>query len=244
MRITILLLVASLLPAAADLQAQRRGTPARGGTATLAIVVTDPDGAPIDQVKVTAQGPASRSSTTEHGKIAFEGLPPGTYLIRFEHEDYVTRERELTARAGPPTDVKVTMTPVPPPPPPPKPAPPVEAPPAVNAQPVSIDISNFIEKNFVGRAPSKTSPLACSGGGPAELIQVREPLSHEAHADADEFLYVVAGAGGASIGGRQVLVQTGGFLLVPRGTTHAFSARGRTPLVVLAIRAGGKCLTE
>ncbi len=241
-RITPLLLAAALLlPATADAQAQRRRTTARGGTATLAISVTDPAGAPIDQVKVTVEGPASRSSTTEHGRIAFEGLPPGTYLLRFEREDYVTRERELTARAGAPTQVKVTMTAVPPPP---KPVPPVEPAPPVNAQPVLIDISNFIEKNFVGRAPAKTSPLACSAGGPAELIQIREPLSHQAHADADEFLYVVAGAGGASIAGRQELVQTGAFLLVPRGASHAFSSRGRTPLVLLAIRAGGKCGSE
>ncbi len=240
MRITLLLLAAAfLLPAASDAQAQRRGS---GGTATLAIVVTDPAGAPIDQVKVSVQGPASRASSTEHGRIVFEGLPPGTYLLKFEREDFVTRERELTARAGAPTDVKVTMTPVPPPPP--KPVPPVEAAPPVNAQPVSIDITQFIEKNFVGRAPAKTSPLACSAGGPAELVQIREPLAHQPHADADEFLYVVAGSGGASIAGRQELVQAGGFLLVPRGATHAFSARGRTPLILLSIRAGGKCAAD
>lgn len=244
MRITTLLVAAALLlPATAGAQAQRRRVPAKGGNATLAVVVTDPGGAPIDQVKVTVQGPASRTSTTEHGRIAFEGLPAGTYLLRFEHEDYVTRERELTARAGAPTDVKVTMTPVPPPPP--KPVPPPEpAAPTVSVQPVTIDLTTFIEKNYVGRAPSKTSPLACSGGGPAELIQIREPVSHEAHGNADEFLYVVAGSGGASIGGKQELVQAGGFLLVPRGTTHAFSARGRNPLVLLAIRAGGKCGTD
>jgi mannose-6-phosphate isomerase-like protein (cupin superfamily) len=240
MRITPLLLAATfLLPAASEAQAQRRRS---GGTATLAIVVSDPAGAPIDQVKVTVEGPASRASTTEHGRIAFEGLPPGTYLLRFERADFVTRERELTARAGVPTDVKVTMTPLPPPPP--KPVPPAEPEPAVNAQPVTIDISNFIEKNFVGRAAGKTSPLACSAGGPAELIQIREPLSHQPHSDADEFLYVVAGSGGASIAGRQELVQTGGFLMVPRGVSHAFSARGRTPLILLSIRAGGKCAAE
>lgn len=229
-----------LLTAAPEGQAQRRRA---GGTATLAITVTDPDGTPIDQVKVTVQGPASRSTRTERGRIALEGLPPGTYLLRFERDGFVTRERELTARAGAPTEVKMTMSPVPPPPP--KPAEPVEsAPPAVTAQPVTIDISNFIEKNFVGRAPGKISPLACSAGGPAELMQIREPLSHQPHADADEFLYVVAGSGGTSIAGRQELVQTGGFVMIPRGVTHAFSARGRTPLILLSIRAGGKCAGE
>lgn len=239
MRITPLLLAATLLLSAApDLRAQRRsGGAAR--TATLAIIVTDPAGAPIDQVKVAVQGPATRSAVTEKGRIVFEGLPPGTYLLRFDREEFVPRERELTARAGAPTNVKVTMTPLPPPPP--KPVEPAPSAPAVNAQPVTIDISNFIEKNFVGKAPSKTSPLACSSGGGAELIQIREPLSHQPHPDADEFLYVVAGSGGASIAGRQELVQTGGFLMVPRGASHAFSARGRTPLILLSVRAGEKC---
>ncbi len=244
MRITPLLLAATFfLPAAADAQqAQRRKTPARGGAATLAIIVTDPGGAPIDQVKVTMEGPASRTSTTEHGRIAFEGLPAGTYLLRFEHGEYVTRERELTARGGAPTEVKVTMTPLPPPPPKAAPPAPAEPPPAaVSAQPVTIDITSFVEKNYVGRGPSKTSALACSAGGPAELIQLREPFSHQAHADADEFIYVVAGTGGASVGGHQELLQAGTFLLVPRGTTHAFSSKGRNPLMLLAVRAGGKC---
>jgi mannose-6-phosphate isomerase-like protein (cupin superfamily) len=239
MRITPLLLAATLLLSAApDLRAQRRsGGAAR--TATLAIIVTDPAGTPIDQVKVALQGPATRSAVTEKGRIVFEGLPPGTYLLRFDREEFVARERELTARAGAPTNVKVTLTPLPPPPP--KPAEPVAPPPAANAQPMMIDLIAFIEKNLGGKAPSKTSPLACSGGGGAELIQVREPLSHPPHPEADEFLYVVAGSGGASIAGRQDLVKPGGFLLVPRGASHAFSARGKTPLILLSIRAGEKC---
>ncbi len=118
------------------------------------------------------------------------------------------------------------MTPAPPPPKPPEPEPAPAPAATVNAKPVTIDISTFIEKNFVGRAPDKTSPLACSTGGPADLLQVREPLSHQPHADADEYLYVVAGAGGVSIGGRQEVLQTGSFVLVPRGTAHAWATRG------------------
>jgi hypothetical protein len=256
MSITRVLVASALIAfATAEMDAQQRsggagtapagrGQRRTGGTATLAIMVTDPSGAPLDRVKVTLEGPASRSSTTERGRLVFEGLPPGNYLLRFERDDLVTRERELTARGGPPIDVKVTMTPAPPPPKPPEPEPPPKAEPTVNAQPVTIDISNFIEKNFVGRAPDKTSALACSTGGPADLIQVREPLAHQPHPDADEYLYVVAGAGGVSIGGRQEVLQTGSFVLVPRGTAHAFAAKGRTPLVVLSIRAGDKCTAQ
>lgn len=95
-------------------------------TATFAVMVTDPAGAPVGNVLVTVDGPDKRTARTEAGRIAFENLPTGAYKLRFEREGFVTFEKELTARSGAPIDVKVTLTPVPPPPPPPVP---VELPP-------------------------------------------------------------------------------------------------------------------
>ena len=96
-------------------------------------------------------------------------------------------------------DVKVTLTPAPPPPPPPeaKPAPPEPVAPPSDLAPVTIDLPSFIEKNYVGRAPGKTSPLACATTGDATLVQLHEPLAEHTHADGDEFLYVIAGEGSA-----------------------------------------------
>src|SRR3990172_6169935 len=88
---------------AADLGAQRRGAAGNRATVTFA---------------VTVEGADKRSARTEAGRIAFENLKAGAYRLRFEREGFVTLERELTARGGAPTDVKVTLAPMPAPPPP------------------------------------------------------------------------------------------------------------------------------
>jgi len=224
-------------------QGQRRSG---GGTATLAIVVTDSTGAPIADVKVILQGPTTRETRTERGRIALEDLPPGNYRLRFEHPRFITLERELVARAGAPMDVKVTLAPAPEPPKPPPPPEPVAAPPppptpTVKADPIVLDISAYLEKNFVGRAPSKNSALGCSTGGTATLMQFRDGVPEHAHADADEYLYVVAGTGSAKIAGAEQPLQPSVFVQIPRTVPHTLTVRGKTPLVVLSVKAGEPC---
>jgi uncharacterized RmlC-like cupin family protein len=240
MRITPLLMAFAVIVAfGGNAHTQRRG--AGGGSATLAIVLTDPAGAPISNALVTVQGAAERSARTEQGRIVFEGVPPGTYRLRFEREAFVTLEREFVARAGAPTEVKATLNPAAPV----KPLPCVELPkPATAAavvSPTAIDLLDFIEKNYVGKEAGKMSPVSCTPGGTASLIQVREPLEAAAHADADEFLYVIAGMGAVHIGQRVDVLQSGVLMLVPRTMPHVLTSRGRNPLVVLSIRAGERC---
>lgn len=238
MRITsfLLALFVSFLPL--QLQAQRRS----GGGATLVIQVSDPSGAAIGAVRVTVRGAAAREARTERGRIVFEGLPAGNYRLRFERDGFVTLERELVARPGPPIDVKVTLTPAPasasrqPSPP----IQPVALP--VDALPIAIDMPSFIEKNFVGRAAGKTSPLACGAGGPATLLQLHEPIAEHTHPGADEFLYVIAGEGSVRAPKGQQPLRAGVFVMVPRGVPHALTVSGRSPLVVLSIKAGERCV--
>jgi mannose-6-phosphate isomerase-like protein (cupin superfamily) len=239
MRITpFFIAVAVVVAAGANAQTQRRG----GGSATLAIILTDTSGTPIGNALVTVQGAADRTSRTEQGRIAFENIPAGSYRLRFEREGFITLERELTARAGAPTEVKASLNPAPPVKPLPCVEPPKPAAIAVSpASPMSMDMSNFIEKNYIGRDPGKMSSIACTPGGTASLIQVREPLDVAGHADADEFLYVIAGTGAVRIGERVELLQSGVLTLIPRMTPHVLTARGRSPLVVLSIRAGERC---
>jgi uncharacterized RmlC-like cupin family protein len=239
MRKVIVCLLVFLGFAALDLHAQRRGR----ATATFVVVVTDPAGTPVGGVLVTVQGAAARSARTEAGRIVFEGLPPGSYQLRFEREEYVTLERELTARAGAPTDVKVTLTPAPKPVAPPPP-PPVAEPPTVDVKPTVMDLPSYIEKNYIGRGAGKTMPLACASSGNAALIQLNEPLAEQAHAKVDEFLYVVAGEGTVQMAGRQEKVHAGVLVLVPRGVPHTLAATGRNPLVVLSTRAGEGCTAQ
>jgi hypothetical protein len=244
----ILTAVAGLLVVAtAGAAAQRRSS--AGGLATLAIMVSDGAGAPISDVKITVTatpdrpGVAPREARTERGRITFEDIPAGGYRLRFDREGYIPLERELTARAGTPMDVKVTLTAAPPPPaPPPAPVAPVEPPaPALSADPVAIDMTSFIEKNYIGRGASKASPLTCTAGGPAVLIQVKEAVAEPARPDADEFLYVIAGEGIGRAGGRDQPLRPGTFMMVPRGVPRTLAAAGRSPLVLLAVRAGEKC---
>ena len=232
---SVLLLVAVLAAAPAHAVPSQRGA---ARTATLAVTVSDGAGAPVAGVMVTVEGAASRSARTEGGRIVFEGLPAGPYRMRFEREGFITLERELTARAGAPTDVKVTLHAAPAPPPPP--APETAAPPALQVAPKMLDLLALIEKEFIGRGPGKTTAIACSTGGSASLIQVREQVEH-AHADADAFVYVVAGEGSATLEGRTQRLGAGIFMLVPRGVAHAFSATGRNPLVLLTTLAGEPC---
>ena len=186
--------------------AQRRGAaPApTTGSVTFAVSVQDSTGAPIPNVAVTLTGPVSRNARTEGGRIAFESLPAGAYKFRFDKEGFVPLERELTARGAAPIDVKVTLDALPPPPtPPPAPAP-SPAPTAghvVNAKPVAIDMPAFIEKYYVGRAAGKTTAITCATGGDASLLQLNDGLAEHTHADADEFIYVIAGQGACDNGG-------------------------------------------
>src|SRR5215471_5186562 len=89
--------IAAILAATlAPVQAQRRGAPP-GGAATFAVLVSDPSGSPISDVRVTASGPAERAGRTESGRLVFEGVPAGTYRFRFDKDGYLSFEREVTA---------------------------------------------------------------------------------------------------------------------------------------------------
>jgi mannose-6-phosphate isomerase-like protein (cupin superfamily) len=99
----------------------------------------------------------------------------------------------------------------------------------------------FVEKNFVGKASGKTTQMACAAGGSTTLIQVNEAIAEHVHADADEFIYVLAGEGTLKLGERVEPLGSGVFLMIPRGTAHAFAIGKKKPLVMFSTRAGEKC---
>jgi mannose-6-phosphate isomerase-like protein (cupin superfamily) len=103
-------------------------------------------------------------------------------------------------------------------------------------------MGEFIEEHFIGRSSGpKTSPIACTTGGPAILIQVKDPIVQHAHADADEFLYTISGQGSVRAGGRDQPMGPGVLMIVPRGVPHLIVTATRSPLVLLSIRAGEPC---
>jgi mannose-6-phosphate isomerase-like protein (cupin superfamily) len=223
-----------------------QGQPRRAATVPLSVEVTDRTGSPVADAQVALAGPVDRSGSTDaSGALAFRGLRAGTYRLRFEREGFTTLEREVIVSARQPVNVSVALTPAPvddpEPPPAPKPAadpPPV---PAVNAEPRVLSIPDFLDQNLVRSEPQKVSLLGCAQGGTTRLLQVRDPLEAQLHAEEDEILYVVAGDGAVRVQKQETKVSAGYYALIPRGAPHSIRRQGRNPLIVLSILAGTPC---
>lgn len=241
MRMKSLLPILLLTLAAGPVSAQRRGAAPTTGPVTFAINVTDSTGAPVGDVRVTVAGVVTRTTRTERGRTVFENLPSGQYTITFEKAGYLPLERSVNGRGGKPIEIAVTLEREAPPPPKPVEPPPPPPPPAVDAKLAVLDMPAFIEKNYIGRAAGKTTPMGCATGGSSTLIQMNEPLAEHTHDDADEFIYVIAGQGQAKLSGREESLGPAVFLMVPRGMPHTVSVGPKKPLVMMSVLAGAKC---
>jgi mannose-6-phosphate isomerase-like protein (cupin superfamily) len=213
---------------------------------TLTVMVTAMDGRTLPDVQVTAIGPVEREAQTDpSGLVNFANMAPGTYRVRFEHEGYVTLEKEMSIAAGKPLRANATLAAAPTPPPPPPKVEPVEpTPPAApdeNYSATSMSILDFIEKNYIGGAPVKRSTIACTGSSTSTLIQIKEPIAEHTHADSDEIIYVVAGEGTQRMGGKDTQLSAGVFTVVPRGTSHTVTRRGSRPLIFVSTLSGPPC---
>jgi Carboxypeptidase regulatory-like domain/Cupin domain len=217
--------------------------------AALDVEVTKGNGEPLEGVRVIAKGPVEREGETNgSGMARLLNLRPGTYRLRFEAEGFVTFEREVTLPAsGRLAPVEVTLDTAPEPARREAPAAPAATPALSDTnRPVgeaaSLDVTSFIERNFIGRGePQKISVLGCTGYSTTRLLQVREPLADRAHADADETLFVVAGEATVKMGGRDQPVEPNGLVIIPRGTEHSITRRGRNPAILLSILSGPPC---
>jgi mannose-6-phosphate isomerase-like protein (cupin superfamily) len=215
----------------------------------LSVLVTAMDGKTLPDVSVKATGPVEREASTDpSGNVNFTNMAAGTYRLRFEHDQYVTFEKEVVVARGGAIRVAVALTAAPPPPLPPKAeAPPAPAPtpvPAGNYQASSYDIPDLFEKNFIGSGSVKRSAVGCTASSASTLIQLREPLVEHTHADQDELIYVVAGEGLHKVGSREHALAGGVFVSIPRGTPHSMTRKGRQPLVIISTLTGTPCQTE
>src|SRR5687768_9732071 len=71
----------------------QRSAPTRG---TLSLEVTDRLGNALADVAVTVTGAVDRSGRTDAGgSLTLTALPAGMYRIRFEHERFITLERDV-----------------------------------------------------------------------------------------------------------------------------------------------------
>jgi hypothetical protein len=209
--------------------------------------VTDPTGATLPGIRVEMSGATTRSGETDaSGNVNFPGLMAGTYRLRFDGDDVISFEREVTLRAGQVLDVDVSLNPAPDPPPPPEPAktePEPEPAPPVGPQgePQIIPIIDWLDKEYVGREPRRESLLACSGNERTTILQLNEPMPQRLYEEADVVYYVLGGEGNVLLDGRSSRIDTNAFISVPRGTSHAFERRGGRPLILLAVLGGEPC---
>jgi mannose-6-phosphate isomerase-like protein (cupin superfamily) len=222
---------------------RRQQTPVPVTRTTLSIQVTDLEGKGLGDVWVKGTGPVDRESPTDaDGMATLRNMLPGTYRLRFEHERFVTFEREVVIQANKPMSINVALNAAPPPPE----APAREAAPATPAlppagPPTSVNLIDLIEKNFVGNNPSLTSSVGCAPSATSSLLQIRDPLAQHAHADADEMIYVLGGEGTHKINGKDVALQAGVFAVIPRGAAHSMTRRGSRPLIFLSVLSGQPC---
>ena len=199
----------------------------------------------VGDVNVAVNGPVDRSGrTAADGSVAFRTVRAGTYRLRFENDRYITLEKEIVvgARAS---DVSVALNPAPVPKPvvvPPAPvAPPPAQKPARAVEPRTLSMTDFLEKNLIGSEPQKTSLFACTDGGTARVLQIKEPLTNHVNADADEVFYVVAGGGSVRVRDLDYKAGPGLFLLIPRGVPVGARREGRNPLIALTVTMGEAC---
>jgi len=230
----------------------------------MAVLVTDRSGDPIEGVAVTVTGPAERDAKSDvSGNVMLRNMGEGTYRLRFEHPRFVTLERELSMQPGKALRTSVALSAAPAreadrdeaasresgkekeeesdaPSPPPQP----QLPPPGSQPPTFVSIPDVFESNPIGREASRTSIVGCAGVTTTTLIQLRDPLTEHVHDDADEAIYVVAGAGIQRIAGRDVTLTAGTFAMVPRGTAHAITREGSRVLVLLSVLSGPPCTAK
>lgn len=232
-------------PAAAPV---RRPAPT---SSTLQVRVTDRTGAPAQGVQVTAEGPVSRDGVTDAaGQVQFRTVGNGTYRLRAAGDRFITLEKEVVVRAGAtaaPVEFALSVAPAPAataaaPEPPPAPAQPAAAMPEIKPGDLRIlSIVEMWEKTPNPKEASRVYPIACSGMDKAEMLVVRENFSAPADASVDRMLYVVGGEATLTVNGRDQIVTNGWYAMIPRGTAHAWTRRGRNPVVILSTTGGQPC---
>lgn len=229
-------------PAAAPAQTPRRAAPA---PSTLQVRVTDRSGTPASGVRVTAEGPSSREGLTDaSGALTFRTVTAGTYRLRAEGGAFITFEKEAIIRGGAPTTVELALSATPPAPEPEAPPPPasvITPSTAPAGEPKVLSIVDLAERSLSGRDPVRRVAVGCSGLSNAELLVIRESLQTPSAPDVDTMLYLVAGEAALNMGGRDQVLTNGWFGLVPRGTVHTLTRRGRNPVIILSIADGQPC---
>jgi len=226
----------------------RPATAARG---SVTFFITNPQGRGVNEAVVSMTGPTTREGETNRdGVVTLQGVRAGSYRVRVEAADYITLERDITARSG--LEVEMALNPAP------EPAPSVAAktpttsaaPPPSSAAVIAPDpnatielssVVEFLSKNQLGRnEPRSEAVVGHSPQATPSLLQVRTTFEGRTHPAADEVLYVINGKAEIASKGRVYPIETGSLLVIPRGVTYSIANKGRDPLWALAVLTGNK----
>jgi len=236
--------------AAAPPSGQARSSGATAKPGSLALTVVTESGATLQGAAVSLRGAVDRQSLAgADGVATLLNIPAGTYRARISRDGYVTFEKEVTIRAGARATSEAALTAAPAAPPPPPPAPketPKPTPSPSDARgPVGsakvLSLTDLAEQMLADKAPLVEKEIGCSVATASQLILIREALTSHSHADADEMLYILAGDATLKIADKDTQVSAGWFGIVPRGSAHTITKRGRNAPIVLAIRSGHPC---
>ena len=107
-----------------------------------------------------------------------------------------------------------------------------------------LSIVEMWEKTPNQKEAARLYPIACSGMDKAEMLVVRETFAAPADASVDRMLYVVGGEATLTVNGRDQIVTNGWYAMIPRGTAHAWTRRGRNPVVILSTTGGQPCAAK
>ena len=239
-------------PAPAGSQAapapRRAAAPAPPSRSGIALTATDPRGLPIDGVRVTILGASDRNGVTDdRGQVNFVGMQPGTYRVRFDGDNVISFEREVTVRPGQPTGIDITLNPAAPPPapaPPPPAAAAVEKPAAAvgpPGMPQILSIVDLAEKQLSGNQPRRETLVSCSGNTRTTLVVLNQDQTDRLYDGAETEYYVVAGQGAVRLNGRETPLAAGSYASIPRNTSHGIAKRGNRPLILVAVLSGEPC---
>ena len=235
-------------PAPAPKTPRAQGSsPSGGRPINVTVTVTDGAGLGLKGVHVLVNGPVPRDgSTVADGSFHALGLKPGVYRFRFEHEQFITLERDVTVRPGLPTDVDVVLTRAPEKEkadvaPAPVPAPSAER--ASAPLPAgAFDVTSYLEKDYLKSGPNRVKSIACSDTDAVDLVQTT--TSYAVPAGKRQMAMVaIAGQGHVSIGGKSYPIdsRSGSTVTVPANTGFEASRQGKSTLVFVLVSIGEGC---
>jgi hypothetical protein len=232
-------------PPAKPAARSRRPAPA-ARTMTATVTATDQSGNTLPDTAVTLTGPTAREGrTAANGIVHFAGLRAGDYRVRFEHEGFITLERDVAIKAGQAAHIDATLSAAPaPPPPPPAPKPVAADGPERSPLPqTDFDITAYLEKNYLSSGPQRVKSIACSPSDSVELVQTNESYALESSPGRQYVIVTIAGRGHMTAGGRTMSLdaRSGTTVTVPKDVGFEATREGNRPLVFVLVQMGQGC---